>query len=272
MQTDLAVALALAVAGGLYLRALAVLSGRGRPVGRPQKAAFWLGLALSGAGLFSPLDRLTDDLLSAHMAQHLLIAEMGAPLLLLGVRSPVLLFLLPQPALKRVARLRQLRALLGFLARPLVAVPLYILVLYAWHLGFMFEGALRSEALHILQHWSFVGISVLVWWSALEPHRRRLRGELWKVLHIFAARMGGMMLGMAFLAMRTPAYAGYYGARAREHGLTPISDQQMAGGMMLSLDFVIVVAALCFFFWRASEDDHGRERDTAPGGDPVASP
>ena len=272
MGTDLAVALALVVTGGLYVRALRVLARRGQRIGRLQQAAFWLGLALTGAGLFSPIDRLSEDLLSAHMAQHLLIAELGAPLLLVGMRSPVLLFMLPQPALKSVARRRRLRALLAFLARPLVAVPLYIVVLYAWHLGFMFEGALRNEALHVLQHWSFVGISLLVWWSALEPNRRRLRGELWKIVHIFGARMGGMMLGMAFLAMRTPAYAGYYGERAREYGLSPLTDQQSAGGMMLTLDAIIVVAAVCFFFWRASEDDHRQQREAAAGGGPVAAP
>jgi cytochrome c oxidase assembly factor CtaG len=74
-----------------------------------------------------------------------------------------------------------------------------------------------------------VVISVLVWWSALEPGRRRLSGELWKLGRIFAARMGGMMLGMAFIAMRSPAYSGFYGERAREHGLGPLADQQMAG-------------------------------------------
>lgn len=272
MATDLAVALAMTLAGVLYVRALGVLRRRGQVVQRLQQTAFWSGLGLSAAGLFSPVDRLAEDLLSAHMAQHLLIAELGAPLLLVGVRSPVLLFMLPRPALKSLARRRRLRAALAVLSRPLVAVPLYIVVLYAWHLGFMFEGALRNDGLHVLQHWSFVGISVLVWWSALEPNRRRLRGELWKIVHILGARMGGMMLGMAFLVMRTPAYAGYYGERAREHGLTPLSDQQTAGGMMLSLDALIVVGALCFFFWRASEDDRRRERQADAARGPAVAP
>lgn len=272
MGTDVAVALALAAAGALYIRALRVLAGRRVRVPRLQQAAFWTGLALSGAGLFSPIDRLADDLLSAHMAQHLLIAELGAPLLLIGLRSPVLLFMLPRAALKSLARRRRLRSVLALLARPLVAVPLYVVVLYTWHLGFMFEGALRNEALHVLQHWSFVGISLLVWWSALEPNRRQLRGELWKIVHILGARMGGMMLGMAFLVMRAPAYAGYYGERAREHGLSPLADQQAAGGMMLSLDALIVVGALCFFFWRASEDDKRREAEAVPPRGPVVAP
>ncbi|MGH8572971.1 MAG: cytochrome c oxidase assembly protein [Gammaproteobacteria bacterium] len=247
----------------LYLQALARLRRRGVHVRRLQQLAWWTGLALTGAALLSPVDLLSEDLLSAHMAQHLLMAELGAPLLLLGIRAPVLFFMLPQPALKSLARQRWLRRIFSFLSRPLVAVPLYAVVLYAWHFAFLFEGAMRSDLVHALQHQSFVAISLLVWWSALEPNRRRPRGELWKVGHIFAARMGGMMLGMAFLVMRSPAYAGFYAGRAREYGLTPLTDQQIAGGMMLTLDVIIVLVALCFFFWRASEDDLERERGAA---------
>lgn len=255
MRFDPGVAALLLLAGGLYLRATIVLRRRGQPVRALQQLAWWTGLALTAIALTSAIDRLSEDLLSAHMAQHLLIAELGAPLLLIGMRSPVLLFMLPRPALVSLARRRRLRRALAFLARPLVAVPMYALVLYLWHFDFMFEGALRSDLVHGLQHQSFIVISVLVWWSALEPNRFRLRGELWKAGHIFATRMGGMFLGMAFIAMRSPAYDSFYGNRAREHGLTPLEDQQIAGGMMLSLDFVIVMGALAFFFWRASEDD-----------------
>lgn len=255
LSLDPSVLLALATAAGLYLRAVRQLRRRGQHVGVGQQLAFWGGLALTAAALLSPIDRLSEDLFAAHMGQHLLLAELGAPLLLVGIRTPVLLFMLPRPALVSLARRRRLRRALAFLSAPLVAVPVYILVLYTWHLGFMFEGALRSEPLHALQHQSFVAISVLVWWSALEPNRRRLRGELWKVAHIFAARMGGMFLGMAFIVMRAPAYAGFYGERAGEYGLSPLQDQQFGGGMMLTLDAAIVLFALCFFFWRASEDD-----------------
>lgn len=256
LYLDPGVAALLVLAGGLYIRALLVLRRRGLKIGLGQQAAWWSGLVLMALGLMSSIDRLSEDLFSAHMVQHLLIAELGAPLLLVGMRSPVLLFMLPRPALVSLARRRRLRRLGSFLARPLVAIPLYTLVLYAWHFDFMFEGALRSELVHGLQHQSFIAISLLVWWSALEPNRRRLRGELWKAGHIFAARLGGMFLGMAFILMRTPAYGSFYGERSREYGLTPLWDQQLAGGLMLSLDAVIILFALAFFFWRSSEDDH----------------
>lgn len=246
----------LTLAGGFYVRAVLVLRGRGRRVPLAQQACWWTGLALTAAGLMSGIDRLADDLLSAHMAQHLMVAELGAPLMLAGIRTPVLLFMLPRPALVALAGCTRLRRALALLARPLVAVPLYTLVLYLWHFDFMFEGALRGELMHGLQHQSFVLISLLVWWSALEPNRARLRGELWKAGHIFAARFGGMMLGMAFIAMRSPAYGDFYGDRATGYGLTPVEDQQLAGGMMLTLDLMIVLGAWAYFFWRASEDDH----------------
>ncbi len=201
------------------------------------------------------------------MAQHVLIADLAAPLMLVGLRTPVLLFLLPRPLLVALARRGALRHAFRTLRRPLVAVPVYIGVLYAWHIGPLFDGALRSEWLHVLQHWSFVAVSVLVWWAPLEPQRRRVRGELWKAGHVLGARLGGMMLGMAFLAMRTPAYGAFYGDSAAAYGLTPMADQQIGGGLMMVVDLVIMFAALGFFFWRAAGDD-----DRAEAGGEPASP
>jgi len=117
------------------------------------------------------------------MARHLLIADLAVPLLLAGIRAPVLLFFLPSSALITLARRRTLRRVLARLSHPLVAIPVYVVILYAWHLDFMFQAGARSELVHGLQHRLFVAISVLVWWSALEPNRRRLGGELWKIGH-----------------------------------------------------------------------------------------
>jgi len=247
----------------LYLRAVHVLGARGYEVPFWQQVAWHGGIALTAAGLLSPLDGLAEDLLSAHMAQHLLIADLAAPLLLVGMRSPVYAFLLPRPALVAVARRQRLRKVFRTLRRPLVAIPVYVALLYGWHVAFMFEGAMNNDALHVLQHWSFVFGSVLVWWAPLDPKRRRLHGELWKIGHLIGARLAGMFLGMAFVIMRAPAYD-VYGDSAREHGLSPLGDQQLAGGMMLGLDFLVMVFALCLFFWAAARDADEAEAATRP--------
>jgi cytochrome c oxidase assembly factor CtaG len=253
LTLDPGVLATIAVAEYLYLRALRILRGRGVPVARSQVWLWHTGLALWVIGLVSPVDAWGDEGLSAHMAQHLLIADLGAPLLLAGARSPVLFFLLPKPALKVVARWWWLRRLFRVLRRPYVAVPVYVLVLYSWHFDFMFEAALRHGAIHALQHASFVGIGVLVWWSAIDPKRRRVHGELWKVPYLIGARFSGMFLGMAFVFIRVPVYTGVYGTGDRL-GMSALHDQQLAGGMMVTLDIVVMAFALCFFFLRAAQD------------------
>ena len=267
-QLDPGPVAALLVAVALYARAVGVLGRRGRSVPPAQQAAWYGGVALLALALLGPLDALADELLSAHMAQHVVIADLAAPLMLVGLRTPVLLFLLPRPVLATLARRRGLRHAFRVLRRPLVAVPVYIGVLYAWHLGPLFEGALRSEWLHLLQHWSFVAASVLVWWAPLEPQRRRVRGELWKAGHVLGARLGGMLLGMAFLAMRSPAYGDFYGDSALAYGLTPIADQQVGGGLMMVVDLAVMLAALAFFFWRAAGDEDRTQESAAADGVP----
>jgi putative membrane protein len=253
----------LGVGVALYVRAVGVARGRGLEVSRIQQVAFYGGVALWAIALISPVDHLAEDLLSAHMAQHLLLAELGAPLILVGLRAPVIFFFLPRAAMVALARRRGLRRVMRTLTTPLGAIATYALVLYGWHFAPAFEAALESPLVHAIQHQSFFAISILVWIPALEPTRRRLRGELWKAAHIFGARMVGMFLGVAFIAMRSPAYDWYVG-RTHEHGLRPLTDQQIAGGLMLSLDVIIVLAAVAFFFWRSAEDHDLAEAEEAP--------
>jgi putative membrane protein len=254
VSPDPAVIALLATAALLYLRAVRVLAARGYDVPLGQQACWWGGLALTAVALAGPPDALGDELMSAHMVQHLLIADLGAPLLLVGLRTPVLVFYLPRFALVPLARRRRLRALFRTLRKPLVAIGVYVLVLYGWHWAVAFEAALESPVVHALQHQSFVAASLLVWWPAIEPKRRRLRGELWKIAHIMGCRLAGMFLAMAFIIASSTFYAGYYGDRAREHGLDPLLDQQIAGGLMLGVDLLVMFFALAFFFFRAAQD------------------
>lgn len=261
---DPGVLLSIAAMEVLYLRAVRILRRRGVTVPRGQLVLWHTGVALWLVGFVSPVDALGEDLLSAHMAQHLLIADLAAPFLLAGMRNPVLAFLLPRPALVALARRHRLRTAFRTLRRPLVAIPVYALTLYFWHFSFAFEGAVRHDVVHAAQHASFVAIGMLVWWSALEPKRRRLGGDLWKIGHILAARLLGMFLGMGFVIVQQPIYTGVYGAGDRR-GISALHDQQLAGAMMVGLDVFVMLFALAFFFLRAAGDhDRAAARDTPP--------
>jgi putative membrane protein len=258
----------LLLASGLYLRALRVLRRRRLYVSAWQQAAWWIGIALLTVGMLGPPDAYDDRLLSAHMAQHLLIGDLAAPFLLLGMRAPLLLFYLPRPALVALARRRRLRRGFALLRRPLVALPVYVLTIYVWHYAPLFEGALHHPLLHALQHECFIAANLLLWWPVIEPARRRMGGQLWKIGYIFAARMSTMFLGMMFVFARGVLYADAYGRGLRE-GIGAHADQRTAGGLMMTLDIVMMVIAVCWFFWLASREHdasgaHTLERPSRP--------
>jgi cytochrome c oxidase assembly factor CtaG len=269
---DLTALYLLVLPAALYVRAVTILARRGYQVPRLQQVSWYAGLALMGVALLSPLDSLGEtDLLSAHMAQHLLIADLSAPLLVIGLRTPVYAFLLPRALFAELARSHRLRAVFRFLKQPWVAAPIWVAVLYGWHLAPAYEAALNSPVLHALQHQTFIVASILLWVSVLEPARGRVPGALWKIPHIVGTRFAGMFLGMAFVILQRPIYEGFYGARALEHGLTPVEDQQIAGGLMLGIDFLVMVGALLFFFFRAA-DDADREQEAEDRSRAVAAP
>ena len=249
-----------------------ILARRGYRGAGIQQVAWYAGLGLMAVALLSPLDSLGEtDLLSAHMAQHLLIADLSAPLLVIGLRSPVYAFILPRALFAELARSRRLRAAFRFLKQPLVAAPIWIAVLYGWHLAPAYEAALRSPVLHALQHQTFIAASILA----------------------VGGRAGAGPAARAGRAVEDPAHRGHAvrgdvpgdgvrdppaadlrgllrqpGPRARPHAR---EDQQIAGGMMLRVDFLVMIGALVFFFFRAADDADrkqdggGSRRAGAPG-------
>jgi putative copper resistance protein D len=65
--------------------------------------------------------------------------------------------------------------------------------------------------------------------------------------------MSTMFLGMMFVFARGILYADVYGRGMRE-GIAPHADQRTAGGLMMTLDIVMMVVAVSWFFWLASRE------------------
>jgi cytochrome c oxidase assembly factor CtaG len=246
--------LGLVVLALLYARAVRVLGRRGYRVPVGQQVFWWSGWVCLTAAFLSPLDTEALNALSAHMAQHVLMADIAVPLMLIGIRNPVLQFYLPPSILGPLARRRGLRAFFHRLRNPAVAVVAYTVVLYAWHLGPLFTGALENEFVHALQHQSFIAFSALVWWPLIEPNRRRFPGALWKIPYIVGARLPTMFLGMAFVVAQTPFYSSFYGTGKRGD-LSAMSDQQLGGAIMMVVDIITLMVVLSVVFWRAAREE-----------------
>jgi putative membrane protein len=123
-----------------------------------------------------------------------------------------------------------------------VAWTLHVAMLWAWHLPSLYEAALRSEAVHVLEHTAFFATALLFWWLLVAPHGRRL-GTGAAVMYLFAAALQCTILGALITFARHPWYPSHY-ATTRAWGFTPLEDQQLAGLLMWIPAGLVYVAAV----------------------------
>ncbi|MCX6388203.1 MAG: cytochrome c oxidase assembly protein [Solirubrobacterales bacterium] len=244
----------LLLGAGLYIRAVVRLSRRGYRVPRLQQAFWWTGMTLLTAGLLGPPAAYSDELFWAHMTEHLLIADLAAPFLLAGIRTPVGLFMPPKEVLVLVARNKPLRGFMSFLTKPVVALPVSVIILYGWHLDPAFTAATTNPWVHALQHQSFLIGNLLLWWPAIEPTKRPMPAKLWKVGYLLAGRMASILMGALFLVSSRPFYAKLYGAGDAKHGITSLTDQQIGASIMMVTDVIVMMIVLGIFFSLAAAE------------------
>jgi cytochrome c oxidase assembly factor CtaG len=238
----------LALVGALYARRVRTLAASGHAPARWRVACFYSGLALIAVAL-SSLGVLSQELLYAHMIEHLLLGDVAALLLVLGLTGPVL-----APVL-RIGAFDRLRAL----AHPAVAFPLWALDLYAWHIPALYEAALRHEGVHALQHAMFLGFGVNMWMSLLGPlPMPSWFGNLGRLLYIVAVRLAGAILGNVLLWTGTVIYP-FYGHTDALHGIGAVADQNIAGAIMMVEESLLTIGLFCWLFLRVAREAEQRQ-------------
>jgi putative membrane protein len=205
---------------------------------------FGLGILSGLIALQSPIDRGGDQyLLSLHMVQHLLLMMVAPPLCLLGIAGM-------RPPPRRIAR--RWRAVWTFVTRPWPATFIFNAVLLVWHNPVWYDATLTTEWLHILEHLTFIGVGVILWWPIVDP----LRGPDTRTVSPFAKMgmlgLGGVpptVLGFIFCLLGTPAYE-FYARAPRLWGLSAVQDQQIAGVIMFGLGNIVYFVAISIVFLR----------------------
>ena len=134
-------------------------------VGVGPTATFFAGLAVVAVALASPLDVAADRSLTAHMVQHVLLLAVAGPLLGLGMPLPTLLWALPaqwrRGATVVTRRLTHVHDR-HFVAWVTVALIAEALVMWTWHIPFLYQAAIRDAALHAGEHASFLLVASVV--------------------------------------------------------------------------------------------------------------
>jgi cytochrome c oxidase assembly factor CtaG len=236
--------------GFAYAKRCSTLAARGHPVPPGRQLAFASGLALILIALFSPIATLADDVIWAHMIEHLMIGDLGALLLVIGFTGPVL-----QPVLQ-LRGLRWTRTA----ALPWLAFPLWAIDLVVWHLSPLYDGVLTSPPLHALQHACFLGFGILMWMPVAGPLPKP---SWWRnaapLGYVAIVRLFGTAFGNVLIWSGT-AYYGSYAAGEAAHGISPLTDQGIAGAIMMGEGGLVTLGVIVWLFLRAAREGEERQR------------
>lgn len=233
----------------LYAKRAKTLSSTTHPIPPWRQACFYSGLALILIALLSPIGELSDELLYAHMIEHLLMGELAALLIVLGLTGPLL-----GPILK-IRLFDRLRVL----SNPLLAFPLWALDLYVWHAPVLYQAALKHLAIHALEHTMFITFGINMWMCLFGPlPKPQWFGNLGRLGYIVAVRLTGGVLGNIFLWSGKVFYPFYQDTDAA-HKIAPLTDQRMAGGIMMTEESILTLALFCWLFLKAAKEVEERQ-------------
>ena len=211
-----------------------------------RSAAFGAAVGLTAVALISPLDALSEQLMSAHMTQHVLLTLVVAPLLVLSAPLQIMAWGLPPLLRRRIGRWQgRVRRVLGHPALPGVGLAVFTVVFTAWHVPALYDVALISEPVHALEHTTMVASALALWAPIIRPRRTPAGAG---VLLLFFSLIASGILAALLVFSPTPWYAH---TATGEWGLTRLADQQLAGAVMWVLGgtIYVVAGALVLMHW-----------------------
>ena len=242
-----------------YLIQLARQDGHwGIAVRRSHVIYFALGLLLTFTALVTPIDSLSNTaLFSAHMVQHILLMLLAPACLLLGTPRYWVRALYEMPVLKQV---------LPIVTHPLVTLIAFNAVMWIWHVPGLYEGALLNPNIHIVEHLMFMCAGVLMWLPVIQavPPQHPLSYPA-QMAYLFACMVSSSILGAIFTFAPEISYP-FYGTAPLAFGLSPKTDQQLAGLIMWvpGSGIFFIAILLVFGAWLRAEDRTGREQFPPP--------
>jgi putative membrane protein len=232
-----------------YAARARTLAREGRPVPGWRQGCYAGGLIVLAAALSPPADDLADQLLVAHMTEHLLIGDLAALLIVLGFSGPLLAPLL------RVRRLQWLRVL----GHPVVAVIVWAVSFYTWHLPVLYQAALHHEVIHGLQHICFLAFGIAVWMALLGPlPKPAWFGNGARLVYIIAVRLIGTVLANAMIFSGTAWYPYYHYGDLHWH-ISAMADQISAAGVMMVEESLLTIGLFCWLFLKVAREGDERQ-------------
>jgi putative membrane protein len=216
------------------------------PVGHAVR--FHLGVLVGYIAVGSPLDQLGESFLFwAHMLQHMLLIYVSAPLIVTGL-PPELVdgFLKDRPRLTRA---------LAFLTHPVTGGLIFTLCFSMWHFPELYEAALRSRPLHVVEHWSMFLPAILMVWPLFSLSTRLPRiGYGMAIFYSFGLMIADLPLWAVLIFGDHPIYETYRLA-PRVSELSAAADMILGAVVMKGFNeiFALLCMGYAFFAWYQRE-------------------
>ncbi len=241
--------LATAVYLTLFGKRAGTLAREGRPVASWRVASFVVGALTVCFVQLPPFDSLADEVLLAHMIQHIIIGDLASLLMVFGLTGPVLAPLLHFRVTRPLRRL----------ASPIPALVLWAVDLYFWHTPLMYQLAIRHDLVHALEHACLLWFGLLLWLALLGPLPKPAWFHGWApVGYVAAIRLIGAVMGNAMIWAQTIFYPVYKTSDAAR-GLNPLSDQNLAGAAMMIEQMFLTIVLVGWLFLRFARQDEERQ-------------
>jgi cytochrome c oxidase assembly factor CtaG len=226
------------------------LADGGRALPGWRQGCFAGGLLLLAVALSAPVDHLADQLLVVHMAEHLVIGDLAALLIVIGFTGPLLA---PLMRMRYVGKLR-------VFAHPVVAVVVWAVNFYIWHLPALYQAALRHDAIHALQHASFLAFGIAVWMALLGPlPKPQWFNNAARLVYIVVVRLAGTILANVMIFAGTVLYP-YYGPSEAHWHISPMGDQIAAAGVMMVEESLLTIGLFCWLFLKVAKEGEERQQ------------
>lgn len=227
-----------------------------------QKRSFYTGILSIFIALESPIDALSVTSFSWHMVEHMLLLLVAPPLILAGAPWIALYEGIPdsiRPKIRnfgeKVLAKNYVTKIISFLTKPGVALAIFAIDLWGWHVPVLFDLTFKYNTLHDFQHLTFLGVGMLYFSTLLDsPPIQVSLSPLKKIPYIFGGILACWILGIVLAFATAPLYAPYL-YQAHSTVASVLSSQVQGAAIMWAPSMIPfdILFAVSLQKWLASE-------------------
>jgi putative membrane protein len=213
----------------------------GKIISRRQITTFTVMILLLWLASDWPMHDLAEEYLySVHMVQHMVISYIVPPLALLATPEWLFRLLIGQGRTYKVVR---------FLTRPVVGVLVYNVTLMITHIPQIVNRSAAGGPLHYSLHVLIVTTSLMFWVPVCGPIREWRMADGAKMIYLFGTSLIPT-IPAGWLTFAEGAVYKHYDTIVRVGGISVLSDQQAAGGIMKLGGSIFMWSIIIFIFFK----------------------